>query len=79
MERFLNETTAFASLMEERFDASVRNDNLVYVVVKVAPNPAPVADADAARVLEACDVNCRFPILSRSRYGVLLSILNSNF
>ena len=52
-----------ASLMAERFDGSVRYDNLVAFVVKPNPKPAPVAVE--ARVLEACDLNCRLPMLCR--------------
>lgn len=62
-ERFLNDRMTFASLMEERSDGSVRYDNLVAFVVKPNPKPAPVAVE--ARVLEACDLNCRLPIVCR--------------
>lgn len=63
LEIFLNDTTTLASLIEERSDGSARYDSLEDVVAKPTPNPAPVALA--ARALEACDVNCRFPIVSR--------------
>jgi hypothetical protein len=51
--RFLKDTTTLASLMEERFGGSVRYESVLDAVAKPnPPNPAP----EAARALEACDV-----------------------
>jgi hypothetical protein len=59
-ERFLNPTTTFASLIEERFGGSVRYESVL--PVEVEPNP-PKPTPDAARLLEACNLNCRLLML----------------
>jgi hypothetical protein len=54
----------FASLMEERLGGSKRYDSVLPVLEEPnPPNPPNPAPGAAARLLEACALNCRLLIM----------------